>query len=205
MLAKALIFAYLGYCLVRDELLLWAPGAPRGQQALTGYFAVFWAFVWKIAIAQLILGLLDALYQRWEFLRGLRMTKYEVTQEHKRNEGDPRVKARIRQMARKFIKARSLAAVKNASVVITNPTHLAVALQYNFKMMAPKVVAKGADEVAHAIRRLALKHDVPIVEDKPLARALYLLEVDEAIPVEFFRTVAQILATIAQAEADYAK
>ena len=204
-LVKSAIFIYLGYRFVCDELLCWAPGAPRGQQALAGYFAGFWAFVWKIAVAQLVLGILDAFYQRWEFLRGLRMTKFEVKQEYKQSEGDPQVKARIRQMARKFMKARSLGAVKTANVVVTNPTHLAVALEYNLKMRAPKVVAKGADEVAKAIRRLARQHDVPIIEDKPLARALYLVEVDEDIPVDLFRAVAQILASIARVEADYAE
>lgn len=144
------------------------------------------------------LALLDFLYQRWEHERSLRMTKDEVKEEYRQREGDPKVKARIRQRQREMARRRMMAAVPKADVVITNPEHLAVALQYQkSNMSAPTVVAKGAGYLAAKIKDVAQKHGVEIVENKPLAQALYkMVEVGSQIPVELYRAVAEILAHV---------
>jgi flagellar biosynthetic protein FlhB len=148
--------------------------------------------------AMLILALLDYLYQRWEFERNLKMTKQEVKEEYKQTEGDPQVKARIRSLQRTMARKRMMAEVPRADVVITNPLHLAVALRYDAaSMQAPTIVAKGAGILAQRIKDLALEHDIPLVEDKPLAQNLYrLVDIDEEIPAALYRAVAEILAHV---------
>jgi len=144
------------------------------------------------------LAIVDYLYQRWEHERGLRMTKDEVKEEYRQREGDPKVRARIRQRQREMARRRMMAAVPKADVVITNPEHLAVALKYDkANMAAPTVVAKGAGYLAAKIREVARRHSVEIVENKPLAQALYkMVEVGGQIPVELYRAVAEILAHV---------
>jgi flagellar biosynthetic protein FlhB len=150
------------------------------------------------AAALLVLGILDYGYQRWEFIRESRMTKDEVREEFKETEGDPKIKGRIRQLQRKLASRRMMQDVPKADVVVTNPTHLAVALAYRSgEMGAPRVIAKGADAVALRIREIAREHDVPLLENKPLARALYAsVEVGTEIPIELFQAVAEVLAYI---------
>jgi flagellar biosynthetic protein FlhB len=146
----------------------------------------------------LFLAGLDYLYQRWEFEKSLRMTRQEVKDEHKQSEGDPMVKARIRRIQREIARRRMMSKVPKADVVITNPEHLAVALKYDpEKMFAPVVVAKGAGEVAEKIRRIARDSGVPVLENKPLARAMYkLVKVNDAIPETLYRLVAEVLAYV---------
>jgi flagellar biosynthesis protein FlhB len=148
--------------------------------------------------ALLGLGILDYGYQRWEFVRSSRMSKDEIREEFKQTEGDPKIKGRIRQMQRKLASRRMMQDVPKADVVVTNPTHLAVALAYRpGEMGAPRVVAKGADAVALKIREIAREHDVPVLENKPLARALYAsVEVGTEIPMDLFQAVAEVLAYI---------
>jgi len=144
-----------------------------------------------------IFAVLDYIFQRWRFLQSLKMTKEEIKQEFKETEGDPMVKSRIRSIQRELARKRMMQEVPKATVVITNPTHLAVALQYRKdKMAAPVLIAKGAGFVAEKIREIARKNRIPIVEDKPLARALYKLHLDSFIPPELYRAVAKILAYI---------
>jgi len=152
----------------------------------------------KTGLAFLALAVLDYFYQRFEFERDLRMTKQEVKEESKQQEGDPLVKSRIRSIQRRIAYKRMMQDVPKADVVVTNPTHLAVALKYQAgAMSAPKVVAKGADLIAQRIRALALEHDIPVVEDKPLAQALYKsVDVGEEVPEKLFQAVAQLLAYI---------
>jgi len=148
---------------------------------------------WVIAI----LAILDYLYQRWEFEQKLKMTKQEVKEEFKQTEGDPQIKAKIRAAQREMARRRMMEEVPKADVVITNPTHLAVALRYEEgKMTAPAVVAKGANRIAHRIREVAEENGVPVVENKPLAQNLYKLELGEEIPSEFYQAVAEILAYV---------
>jgi flagellar biosynthetic protein FlhB len=144
------------------------------------------------------LALFDYVYQRFSFRQEMRMSKQEVKEENKQAEGDPVIKARLRAIRMNRARKRMMAAVPNASVVITNPTHFAVALQYEMgESSAPKVVAKGADLVAAKIREIAKENDVPIVENPPLARALYAnVEIDREIPPEHYKAVAEIISYV---------
>jgi len=148
--------------------------------------------------AFLVLALSDYGYQRWEFLRGARMTKQEIKEEYKQSEGSPEIRAAIRRRQRRMAMSRMMQNVPTADVVVTNPTHFAVALRYRGdEMGAPKVIAKGQDLIAQRIKQIAREHNVPVVENKPLARALYAtVEVDQEIPYDLFQGVAQILAYI---------
>ncbi|MGN6513535.1 MAG: flagellar biosynthesis protein FlhB [Lysobacteraceae bacterium] len=147
-----------------------------------------------------LLAAVDVPYQRWNWRQRLKMTKQEVRDEFKEQEGNPHVKAKIRQIARQLSMRRMMEAVPTADVVVTNPTHYAVALKYEAgRMRAPKIVAKGADEVALKIRELAGAHRVSIVEAPPLARALYRHgELDREIPVKLYAAVAQVLSYVYQ-------
>jgi flagellar biosynthetic protein FlhB len=140
----------------------------------------------------------DYVYQRWSFMKRLRMTKQEVKDETKETEGDPKIKAKLASMRMQRARARMMAAVPKATVVITNPTHFAVALDYDIETMpAPKVVAKGVDFLALRIRELAETHEVPLVENPPLARALYAaVAVDETIPPEHYKAVAEVIGYV---------
>ncbi|RJQ13393.1 MAG: flagellar biosynthesis protein FlhB [Nitrospiraceae bacterium] len=150
------------------------------------------AFSYYMVIALISYGV-----ERWQNERSLRMTKEEVKSELKDSEGDPKIKGRIRSIQRDIARKRMMQEVPNATVVITNPTHLAVALKYeDKKMAAPKITAKGAGVVAAKIKEIAAEHGVPIVEDKPLARTLYKLDVDTFIPEELYVAVAKLLAYI---------
>jgi flagellar biosynthesis protein FlhB len=150
-----------------------------------------------LAILTLLAGA-DYVYQRFQHLHSLRMTKREVKEESKQSEGDPMVKARLRQIRMDRARRRMMAAVPTASVVITNPTHYAVALRYEMGASgAPRVVAKGADLIALRIRELAEENAIPIVENPPLARALHAgVEIDSEVPPEHYKAVAEIISYV---------
>jgi flagellar biosynthesis protein FlhB len=154
--------------------------------------------VMRVGGAYLLLAVADYLYQRWQLKRSLRMTREEVKEDFKSSEGDPFLRGRIRQQQRRIARQRMLSRVPKADVVITNPTHLAVALEYDREAMtAPRVVAKGAGQVAQRIKDIAYQHDVPIVENPPVARALFrAADVDQEIPPTMYVAVAEILAFI---------
>lgn len=158
---------------------------------------VFKVLAWVLTIL-VIIGLLDYFYQKWQHLQDLKMTKNEVKDERKETDGDPELKARINRVAREIAKGRMQRDVPKADVVVTNPTHFAVALRYDTdKMAAPVVVAKGADFLAFEIRRIAVANRVPIVEKPELARALYAnVKVGQAIDSRFYQTVAEVLAYV---------
>jgi flagellar biosynthetic protein FlhB len=153
---------------------------------------------WQVVAAYLVLAAADYFYQRWHLMRTLRMTKEEIREEVKTQEGDPLLKGRIRQQQRRIARQRMLSQVPKADVVITNPTHFAVALKYERDhMRAPRVVAKGAALVAQRIRETARAHEVPLVENPPLARTLYRsVEVEQEIPPELYLAVAEVLAFV---------
>jgi flagellar biosynthetic protein FlhB len=148
-----------------------------------------------IAIATIVLVAADLLWARFKWHSDLKMTKQEVKEEYKQTEGDPMVKARMRSLAQDRSRKRMLAAVPNATFVIANPTHFAIAMRYErSEASAPIVVAKGKDLIALKIREIAEKSGVPVIEDKPLARSMYdHVEVDRMIPPDFYKAVAQIL------------
>jgi flagellar biosynthetic protein FlhB len=154
--------------------------------------------VQMIGMTLLILAVTDYFYQRWEFEKNIRMTKQEIKEEFKQTEGDPLIRSRIRQKQREIASRRMMQAVPTADVVITNPTHYAVALLYQAdKMAAPEVVAKGAGLIALKIRETAEEHGVPTVENPPLARSLYKsVEIGQQIPAELYPAVAEVLAFV---------
>lgn len=159
---------------------------------LTGYFIA------AIMVVIILFAIIDFYFTRYYYFKQLRMSKQEVKDEFKNLEGDPQVKARIRQIQQQMAGQRMMSAVPDADVVITNPTHYAVAMKYDSeKDSAPKVVAKGIDFIAQKIKDLAREHDVPIIENPALARALYeQVEVDEDLPQEFYKTLAEIFSYI---------
>lgn len=151
-----------------------------------------------VCIAMFFIAILDYLYQRYEYIKSLRMTKQEIKDEYKQQEGDPLVKQRLRSLRMERARQRMMSAVPTSDVVITNPTHFAVALTYEaLSMQAPKVVAKGADLIAFRIREIAKASNVPIVENPPLARALYdSVDLDEEIPLEHYKAVAEVISYV---------
>ncbi len=151
-----------------------------------------------------VVAALDFAFQKHSFTKKMKMTQQEVKDEHKQAEGDPHVKARIRKVRMERAQQRMMAAVPDADVVITNPTHYSIALEYKIdEMAAPKLVAKGVDHLAMRIREVAKAHDVPLVENPPLARALYAgVDVDEEIPPEHFKAVAEVIGFVMRKRGD---
>lgn len=152
----------------------------------------------RIALVLILLALFDYAYQRYETERGLKMTKQEIKEEAKQSEGDPQIKARVRSLQREMARRRMMQEVPKATVVVTNPTHLAIAIRYEpSEMDTPRIIAKGKRLVAEQIKSIAIGAGIPIVEDKPLARAMYdEVHVGDDIPLQFFSAVAEILAYV---------
>ena len=170
----------------------WDAAVLASQMTRLAFQAILLVLSVQVAIA-----LLDVAYVRYKHISGLRMSRQELRDEHRESEGDPKVKGRIRQLRRQRAAKRMMAAVPKATVIITNPTHYAVALLYDSSSKAaPKVVAKGMDELAARIREVALDNKVPLVSNPPLARALYTLPLDAEIPREHFQVVAGIVAYV---------
>jgi flagellar biosynthetic protein FlhB len=194
----ALIFS-MGYLVIRDrldEFVLMVDMAPLAIARLSLDVSV--EIFFKTCLLLLILAIADYGYQRWQFTRDMRMTKQEVKDEYKQMEGDPIVKNRIRKAQREASKRRQLNQVPESDVVIANPEHFAVALKYDRnEAPAPIVVAKGQDFLALRIKDIAKEAGVPIVENRPLAQALYrAVEVGQIIPAEFYKAVAEVLSYI---------
>lgn len=145
----------------------------------------------------MVLGFLDYGYQKWQTTQDLKMSKQEVKDEMKQSEGDPQIKGKIKQKQRQMAMSRMMQEVPKADVIVTNPTHFAVALQYHKGMQAPLVIAKGQDFVAQKIKKLAREASVPIVENRPLARALFAsTNIGDAVPAELYQAVAEVLAYV---------
>lgn len=170
----------------------------RGVEQIPGISVDLMQALWlRAALALLGLAVADYRFQKWQFERDLRMSKRELREELRRYEGDPRIRERRRALQRQLALQRMVLAVPQATVVITNPTHLAVAVRYEKPMEAPVVVAKGAEQMARRIRESALEHGVPIVERKDLARELYRgVDVGQSIPSALYQAVAEILAYV---------
>ena len=194
----ALIVGVALACLYQDlPTILGLSGLRLPQIAATICQLLFWTAV-KIGLALLVLAVIDYGYQYWRHEQDLRMTPQEVREELRNLEGDPQIIARRRAVQRQLVMNRLSQAVPKADAVVTNPTELAVAIQYNpEKMAAPVVVAKGAGVLAQQIRRLALEHGIPILERKPLAQALYReVEINHPIPHDMYAAVAEVLAYV---------
>lgn len=200
-LIKAIVIFLLTYNQLRKSWSDLVTLTERGlEPALLFIAELIFRISINIIIFLIILGIADYIYQRWEYMRNLKMTKQEVKEEYKEMEGDPQIKGRRRQLQRQMSMNRMIKAVQDADVVITNPTHIAVALKFDIDTMeAPVVVAKGEGFIAEKIKEVASELKIEIVENKPLARALNsLTEIGEEIPTELYQAVAEVLAYIYQ-------
>jgi len=198
---KILVIATVAFvCLYQERDTILNLTAMSVRQIAAYMVDVLLGIALKVGLALLILAILDYAFQRWKHEQDIKMTPQEVREEMKHLEGSPETKARRRQVQRQLALNRLASAVPKADVVITNPTELAVAIQYEPETMAaPIVVAKGAGVLAQRIRKLALEHGIPIVEKKPLARALYRdVDVDRPIPQDKYAAVAEVLAYVYQ-------
>lgn len=195
---KVGIIVYITYTSIRNEAnTLFVLYEITLRQAVAMVGSVIFDVGLKISLVYLVLGFADYAYQKWKFKDEMKMTKQEVKDEYKNTEGDPQIKGRQRQKMREVSQRRMMQDVPKADVVITNPTHFAVALKYEPERSAPYVVAKGADYVAKKIKDVARESGVEIVENKPLARMLYHnVDVGAEIPPELYRAVAEILSVI---------
>ena len=200
-LIKISMISYLAYSVliehVKDIYLLYDMSILQGLGLM---FDVIMELGIKICMLFIILGAADLFYQRWKFKEDNKMTKQEVKDEFKNSEGDPKIKGQQRQRMQQASQRRMMAAIPEADVVITNPTHFAVALAYESgKGQAPVVVAKGSDFIASRIKDIARENGVVIVENKPLARMLYYnVDLDAEIPPELYQAVAEVLAYVYQ-------
>lgn len=198
-LLKALLFLTLLYYALRKDLhrivaVILRP-LDKGTEEVV---RAVWLLGLRFALLLLAIAIFDYLYQRWEFERSIRMSKQEIKDEYKQMEGDPLIKRRIRQKQRELARGRMMQDVPTADVVITNPTTLAVALLYERKSMeAPQVVAKGKGVIARRIREVAVENDVPVMENRILARALFSqVEIGDEVPEDLYRAVAEVLAFV---------
>jgi flagellar biosynthetic protein FlhB len=198
---KVGVVGWIAYAFIRSQVgRVLAAGALHTAGLFALSLNLLADLMLRLALALLILGLVDYFLQRWRLEKQLRMTKQEVRDELKKMEGDPLIKQRRRQLQQRLALQRIHAEVPKADVVVANPTHYAVALRYDEAVMtAPRVVAKGKDYLAHRILQLAQQHGVPVVQRPPLARALYAgVEIGQEVPPAFYRAVAEVLAYVYQ-------
>lgn len=198
-LFKIFAISYLAYLVVKGKLDTFIALADMDFYDILEFFAlVLFEIMWKIALMVLIMAILDFMYQKWQYKQDLKMTKHQVKEERKQMEGDPQVKSRIRRIQRDMARQRMMQDVPQSDVVVTNPTHYAVALRYSpGQDRAPIVLAKGQRLVALRIRELAKEHGVLIHEDPPIARSLFkTVDIGEEIPENLYKAVAEILALV---------
>ncbi len=198
-LLKIGLLAYIAYVVYRQNFTGFFTLHNQPVGVVLAFTArVSFQILWRCGLVILALALFDYLYQRWDFMENQKMSKQEVKDEMKQSEGDPQVKARIRSVQMSIARQRMMQAVPKADVVITNPTHIAVALAYDRENSeAPVVIAKGAGLVAEKIKKIARQHGVPVVENKPLARLLFkLVDIDQMIPENLYQAVAEVLAYV---------
>lgn len=199
-LAKILVISVLAYTTIKDKIknlyLLYQIGSVSAAAIYVGQEIIDLGV--KISAFFLVIGFADLIYQKRKFKKEMRMTKQEVKDEYKQTEGDPQIKGRIRQKMREVSQRRMMQQLPEADVVITNPTHFACALKYDREVSsAPVLIAKGADYVAAKIKEVAKEHDIPIVENKPLARMLYYnVDLEQEIPTELYQMTAEVLSYV---------
>lgn len=198
-LLKVTIIGYFLYAKIRDNITVFSAmhqlNVGQGVMLLGDMLI---DLAWSIALAFVFIAVLDFLYQWWDFEKNLKMSHEEMKQEYKQTEGNPQLKAEIKRKQRAIAMRRMMQDLKTADVVITNPTHFAVAVRYDPNIsVTPYVVAKGADELALHIRRIAKEYDIIIMENRPLARALYAqAEIGQSIPLNLYKAVAEVLAFV---------
>jgi flagellar biosynthetic protein FlhB len=196
---KMAIVGFVAYLTIKSESHKLLPLVDLGVRDILGYmgdvsFKILYSTCWVLGI----LAILDYGYQKWEHEKSLKMSHKEIKEENRQTEGDPLIKGRIKRLQREMAKKRMMAAVPKADVVITNPTHLAVAIRYEPETMnAPCVIAKGADFLAEKIKEIARNSGVPVVENKLVAQVLYkMTPVEQAVPENLYKAIAEILAHI---------
>jgi len=198
-IAKIIMISFLIYNAVKSFLpYFFVTGQMPAMQVMILVGSLVMRIVIQIGIFYLIIALLDYLYQRYEYTKSLRMSKKEIQNEYKQLEGDPMIKQRQRDQQRQLAQSRQMGAVPSADVVVTNPTHIAIAIRYDAEtMQSPMIVARGRQLLAQAIRQIADSHYIPIVQNPSLARSLYKQRMaGEFVPPEYYRTVAEILAFV---------
>ena len=197
-LVKIIVIGFFLYLFLKDEI----PYMPYFiyydlTHSLVEIANKVFAMAFQVIAVIFVLAILDYAYQKWQMTQDLKMTKQEVKDEYKQMEGDPKIKAKIKQKQREMAMQRMMQEVPKADVIVTNPTHLAVAIMYQAGMVAPVVLAKGQDLVAEKIKTIARENQITIVENKPLARALYeTVEVGGSVPQELYKAVAELLAYV---------
>ncbi len=198
-LAKlAAVFVIIYASLVGNITMFYTLASTPPMTILSFMNDLIFGIGWRFGLLLVVLGVVDYFWQKHELEQSLKMSKQEVKDEWKQSEGSPEAKGAFKRRQREMSRRRMMAAVPTATVVVTNPTHFAVALQWDeIKMDAPVVTAKGADLMAKRLRTLAMEHNVPIMENPPLARTLYSqVELDEAIPPNLYAAVAQVIAFV---------
>lgn len=197
-LLKIAIISFYAYFVVRDNLIGYMELQYQTiSEGIAFIFKTSYNVLIKISIGLVVIAVIDYIYQKIEYEKSLKMTKQEVKEEYKQTEGDPQIKNRIKQMQREILKKKMIENIPKATVVITNPTHISIALKYERGMGAPEVVGKGIDHMALRIREIAKENNIPMMENVPLARAMYpAVEIGDEIPEEFYQVVAEILAVI---------
>lgn len=196
---KMILITFVAYLTIKGEFdaILMLCNNSVGQIWLFILHVAF-KIVIRTVLVLLILAIFDYAYQRYEYEKKLKMTRQEVKEERKQMEGDPQIKSRIRSLQREMARRRMMQEVPKATVVVTNPTSRAIAIRYEAEQMqTPQIVAKGKHHLAQKIKEIALQSQIPVIEDKPLARALYdKVEPGDDLPVEFFNAIAEILAYV---------
>jgi flagellar biosynthetic protein FlhB len=198
-LLKLGLIGWIAYSFLQGRIsdLLWM-GNVDLNSGIQAWIDMATALAVRVGVVYLLLAIADYVYQRYRFMKSMKMSKQEVKEDFKRSEGDPFLRNRIRSQQRAMARNRMMSNVPKASVVITNPTHLAIAIEYNpDKMSAPKVLAKGAFEIAQRIVKIAKENNIPIVQNIPLARAIFkTVDVEQQIPADLYIAVAEVLAYI---------
>src|SRR3989338_114307 len=202
---KIIIVFYIAWFAIRDDLphiMVLIESHPWQAVVLGGDIA--YRIAMRVGLFYIAIAILDYFYKRWEYMKNLKMTKQEIKEEYKRLEGDPLVKQRMRDLQRQVAQQRMMSSVPQADVVVTNPTHLAVALKYDqSKMKAPVVLAKGERKIAEEIRRIAEMHEISVVQNELLARSIYRsTRVNQEIPSEFYQAAAEVLAYVYKIKRD---
>jgi flagellar biosynthetic protein FliR/FlhB len=193
------VVGYVGYSYVKDNLSsIFTLTALRIGEIPAAFLKITLGVFYRVTLIMIIIAVIDYVYQLYMHNKDLKMTKQEIKEEYKQSEGDPQIKGKIKQKQREIAMRRMMQSVPDATVVVTNPTHIAVALKYvEGKDSAPKVVAKGTDFVAIKIKEIAKENDVPILENKALARMIHSeVEIEEDIPMSMYQAVAEILALV---------
>lgn len=198
-LLKLVIIGWAAYSYLQGNITHFGE---LGQQPLSAAIAQFvdlaYGLMIQIAAIYLVIGAIDYFYQRWQHFRSLRMSKQEVIEDFKQSEGDPLLRSRIRQQQRRMARERMMAAVPKADVIITNPTHLAIAINYDAAAMeAPRVLAKGSHLMAERIVAVAKENAIPVIQNIPLAQSIYkAVDIDQEIPQDFYMAMAEVLAYV---------